>query len=371
MKVAIVHDFLNQRGGAERTALAIARLFPEAPVYTSLYEPEDTFEEFAGIDVRTSFMQKLPHGERIFRALLPLYPPAFRSFDLSKYDLVISSSTHWSHHVRVPNGFHVVYCHNPPRWLYQSEDYVAQEGGLVPVWARLPLIPVLRVLRSADQKAAKQPDAYICNSRLVAARIWQTYGRKAIVVNPPVDLSRFAEIKRPKEGGDYYLVVSRLLPYKRVDLAVEVCSRRGVPLVVVGDGPARADLEAIAGPNVRFVGSVGDAELLDLFAGARALIHSGEEDFGLMPLEANAAGIPSVCIRNAGALETVVPGVTGILFPEQRGGMLNAALDELERTPWDASILRAHAEKFSEKVFQLKLLNAIGSSVASRARGVA
>ncbi|MCA1839843.1 MAG: glycosyltransferase [Actinomycetota bacterium] len=371
MKVAIVHDFLNQRGGAERSVVAMARLFPDAPIFTSMYDPDGTFDEFRSMDIRTSFMQKLPHTEKTFRALLPLYPLAFRNFDLSGFDLVISSSTHWAHHVDARGAFHVVYCYNPPRWIYQMHDYL-DEGGPLPGWAKKPLKPVLGRFKALDKKAAARPDAYVAISQLVSSRIWTHYGRKARVVHPPVDTKRFAKLwdgdhrtgaQPTMKGGDHYLVVSRLLGYKRVDLAVQVCGERGAPLVVVGDGPARADLERMAGPNVRFAGRVGDDELLDLYGRARALIHAGQEDFGLVPLEANAAGIPSVCFRNGGALETVVPGVTGILFPEQRGGMLNAAIDELESRTWDTSVLKRHAEGFSEQAFQLALLEAIDSAV--------
>lgn len=370
MKVAIVHDFLNQRGGAERMVLSTARLFPDAPIYTSLYDPDGTFDEFRDMDVRTTFLQRFPHSEKSFRFLLPLYPLAFRRMKLTQFDLVISSTTHWAHHVRPgSSAHHVIYCHNPPRWLYQTKRYVG-EGGPIPTWAAIPLAPLLFLLRLLDQRAAARPDAYICNSNLVAERIQSTYSRVAEVVNPPIDIHLFdAAYERRKRsgiGGDYYLVVSRLLPYKRVDLAVEVCTKRGVPLVVVGEGPARKNLEHQAGPNVRFTGKVGDDELAGLYAGARALIHSGEEDFGLTPLEANAAGIPCVAIRNGGALETVITGETGILFPKQGGEELNAALDVLESRRWDPSTLRAHAARFQEANFQLRLLNAISASLGRR-----
>lgn len=368
MRVAIVHDFLNQRGGAERTVVTMSRIFPDAPIFTSVYSPQDTFEEFKACDIRTSFLQKLPHSEKSFRALLPLYPAAFRRFDLSAYDLVISSSTHVAHHAKPQRAFHVVYCYNPPRWLYQTDEYLT-DGGPLSGWATKAVQPLLAVMRAADRKAAKRPDLYIAISKIVQQRISATYGRDAQVVYPPVDVDRFMGMADPKrEGGDHYLVVSRLLPYKRVDLAIDACRALGRHLVIVGDGPARADLEAKAGPDVRFAGRVSEAELLSLYSSARALIHCGSEDFGLTPLEANAAGIPVVTFGNAGALETVIHGVTGILFPEQQGGDVQQALLQVESRTWDADALRRHAASFDEKAFELALLRAIEDSVGRPVR---
>lgn len=368
MRVAIVHDFLNQRGGAERAVVSLSRIFPDAPIFTSVYDPDGTFDEFRSLDVRTTFLQRLPHSEAQFRSLLPLYPLAFRKIDLRGYDLVISSSTHWAHHVDPRRAHHVVYCYNPPRWLYQTSEYLT-DGGPTPSWASKALVPLLALLRKLDQAAAARPDAYIAISQLVSQRISKTYGREAEVVYPPIDLDRFMGVAPSGgKGGDHYLVVSRLLPYKRVDLAVEVCTQRKVPLIVVGDGPSLADLRRLAGPNVSFVGKVGDDELLQLYARARALIHCGQEDFGLVPLEANAAGIPAVVFRNGGALETVIDGVTGILFPEQQGGILNQALDQVESTSWDADALRRHAARFDERSFELNLLRALEKSIGRAAK---
>lgn len=369
MRVALVHDFLNQRGGAERVAGALCRIFPGAPLYTSFYDPDETFDDFRGVDIRTSYLQHLPHGPKAFRGLLPLYPQAFRSFDLSGYDLVISSSTHWAHHVRARRAFHAVYCHNPPRWLYQTGEYLT-DGGPVPAWGRRIIGPMLSALRSLDLKAASRPDLYIANSRVVAGRIKQLYGRDAPVINPPIDVDRFLGISR-WQGGDeekHYLVVGRLLPYKRIDLAIEVCNKRSAPLVVVGEGPARGELEAIAGPTVRFAGKVTDEELLGLFAGAKALLQCGTEDFGMAPLEANAAGIPVVAFRNGGALEVVISDETGILFPEQQGGTLNEALDRFESSNWDPDALRAHAVRFDEKAFEDGLLGVLEDGIGRAAK---
>lgn len=368
MRVAIVHDFLSQRGGAERAVAAMTRIFPNAPLFTSFYDPDDTYDDFRGVDVRTTFMQKIPHSGGSFRKLLPIYPWAFKSMDLTGFDLIISSTTNFAHHVRAGRAHHVVYCYNPPRWLYQTEEYLG-EAGPAPGWSRLPLAPVLSILRRMDKAAASRPDAYIGISKLVVERIRRIYGREAEVVYPPIDVDRFHGLApRRKEGGDHFLVVSRLLPYKRVDLAVEVCSRLELPLVVVGDGPARSYLERIAGPTVKFAGKVDEPTLLDLFGRATALIHCAYEDFGLTPLEANAAGIPCVALRNGGALETVIDGETGILFPEQQGGKLEEALLLVRRQRWDPQALRRHAARFDEKAFEARLLAVIEESLGRSAK---
>lgn len=364
MRVALVHDFLNQRGGAERVVVSLSRIFPEAPIFTSIYEPDATYEEFGGKDIRTSFLQRLPHSERIFRALLPLYPWAFRSFDLSGYDLVVSSSTNWAHGVNKGKAHHVVLCHNPPRWLHQTHQYLAA-GGPAPAWSRYPLAPLFAVLRRWDRRAAARPDLYVAVSRVVAERIRGTYGREAVVVNPPVDVARFERAAAARTlpfGEGHYLLVSRLLPYKRVDLALGVFSRRASTLVVVGDGPARSELERSAASNVRFAGRVSDEELIWLYSGARALVHPAEEDFGLGPLEANAAGIPAVAFGNGGALETVKPNETGVLFNQQTGESLMKALDELEGHVFEPGKLQAHARTFGEEAFSVKFKAAIEES---------
>ena len=349
MKVAIVHDYLTQRGGAERVALALHRMFPRAPIYTSVYDPDGTFPEFRRARVRTSYLQRLPHRGNLFRAYLLLYADSFRRLRVDDFDLVVSSSSGWAHGVATAADRHVCYCHNPARWLYQTEEYLAG-GSVVPAWARPLLAPALARLRRWDRDAARRPTAYIANSRVVAQRIARCYGRQAPVVHPPVDVQRFERTgTRPARG--HYLSVARLLPYKRVDLAVRVCTSTRRPLVVVGDGPARASLQRLAGPTVKLVGRVDDAALRELYAGARGLIQCGEEDFGIAPLEANASGVPVAALGRGGALETVVDGRTGALFDQQRPESLQLALERLESTVWDAEALRAHARAFSEARF--------------------
>lgn len=349
MRVAIVHDYLTQRGGAERVVLSLLRAFPRADLYTSVYDPRGTYPDFEAHEVRTTFLQRLPHSGPAFRRLLPLYPVAFGSLRLRGYDLVVSSSSGWAHGVRARGAVHLCYCYTPPRFLHQTDRYLTE--GVVGGPLRTALAPVLSVLRRWDRAAARRPDAYVAVSRSVAARVRANYGREADIVHPPVDVGRIEPAEAPPALGAPYLVLARLLPYKRVDLAVRVCTERGLPLIVVGDGPERARLGALAGPTVRFLRGVGDEELAELLRSCRALIQCGEEDFGLAPLEANAAGRPAVAYGAGGALENVRDGVTGVHFPDQTPEALGSALNRLERLEWDAGVLRAHAESFGEDVF--------------------
>lgn len=381
-RVALVHDYLTQRGGAERVVLSMHRLFPEAPIYTSLHDPDGTYAEFREADVRTTFLQRLPRGWSGFsagRGLLPLYPLAFAGLRLRGYDLVVSSSSGWAHGVRAVGAAHLCYCHTPARWLYQTDRYL-DAGGPVPAWAQPMLGGLLGPLRRWDAAAARRPDLYVANSRLVAERIRTIYGRRAEVVHPPAGgpaggwtTSATAAVppREASRGEPYYLVVSRLLPYKRIDLAIAACAARRRRLVVVGDGPAASLLSAQAlqaaaaarvrepGALVEFRAQVTEEELGHLLAGCTALIQPGEEDFGMVPLEANAAGRPVVAFGRGGALESVADGVSGVLFEEQSEDSLGSALDRLEARAWDGERLRSHARAFGEAEFHAGLSSAV------------
>lgn len=371
MRVALVHDDLTQRGGAERVVLALHRLFPEAPIFTSVHDSSGTFEEFTGADVRTTFLQRLPHRGNRARALLPLYPIAMNRIDLRGYDLVVSSSSRFAHGVKAPHACHVSYCHTPARWLYDTGYF--GPGGPVRSWAVPALRPLLGIMRRWDQVAARRPDVYVANSREVAARIERVYGREAPVIHPPVDVISTSDTTETAGGGSdpYYLVVSRLLPYKRIDLVIHACAAMGRRLIVVGSGPARQALTALArsvAPGlVEFRSGLSDGALHRLLAGCTALVQAGREDFGLVPIEANAAGRPAVAFAAGGGLETVVDGTTGVHFTEQAGGALIAALERVESTPWDAALLRRHAEGFGEVRFHTemcRLFRDLGFSVS-------
>jgi glycosyltransferase involved in cell wall biosynthesis len=320
-------------------------MWPGAAIYTSLYRPGSTFAQFAGRDIRTTPLDRLPVDEH-FRALLPLYPAAFRSFGEIDADLLISSTSGWAHIARgAPRAAHVVYCHSPARWLY-GEQYMNSAAGRHAVKQAL-IRPFRPSLRRIDVRAARRADLYVANSTTTKQRIEQIYGIEAQVVNPPVDTERF----RPTPRGDRLLVVSRLLPYKRVDLVVEAARQLDRSLDVVGDGPLLRDLRAVAGPRVTFHGAADDGVVAELLQACSAVCVAGEEDFGLVAVEAQAAGKPVVAYGRGGACETVIDRVTGVLFEEQRVDGLRRAIlacDELATSP---AVIAENAERFSRKAF--------------------
>lgn len=347
-RVALVHDYLNQRGGAERVALELTRIWADAPLYTSLYRPGSTFPEFAQRDVRTSFLQKLPVDEG-FRNFFPLYPAAFASLGPIDADLVVSSSSAWAHMVRVSAGAcHIVYCHTPARWLYGGE-YLRASGR------QRAIQPVTRPLRALDRRAAHRATHYVANSQTTRERIRKVYGLDATVVYPPVDVERF----KPTPRGERLLVVSRLLPYKRVDLVVDAATRSDIGLDVVGAGPELEELKRRAGPTVRFHGKADDETVTYLMENCRAFCLPGTEDFGITPVEALAAGKPVVAFGAGGAMETVIDGFTGVLFHEQDPEAVCeaiAACDELDTSPDDIALT---AQRFGPEPFAVMLEHAI------------
>ena len=359
MKVALVHDYLNQAGGAERVVASLSRLYPDAPIFTTLFDPASVGEPLASRDVHVSWMQRLPGWRKHFKAYLPLYPFGVRSFDLTGYDVVISSSSAWGKGVRVPaSAVHVCYCHTPMRWAWSFDNYVSRsELGLA---ERAAARVVMAPLRAWDVSTAQKVDRFVANSTIVSERIRSCYGRESDVIFPPIDVARF-HADNPR--GDFLLVVSRLNSYKRIDVAVRACSALGLQLVVVGDGPDRDALEKLAGPTVRFVGRLPDAEVTRLFEECAAFILPGMEDFGLTPLEANAAGAPVVAFGAGGALDTVIDGTTGILFHDPTPESLGRALAQVRERTWPAPVLRRHAEQFAEPVFHTRMRTAVDAAV--------
>jgi glycosyltransferase involved in cell wall biosynthesis len=359
--VAIVHDYLNQPGGAERVVLEMASMWPDAPLYTSLYRPESTFPEFQGYDVRTSFLDRLP-VDGGFRALLPLYPAAFTSFGMLDEELVISSSSGWAHGVRTsPESVHVVYCYAPARWLYTPDRYLPSS-----LKQRL-LSPVVSPLRRWDMGAARRADGYSVIAENVRRRVRAAYGIDAQVVYPPVDTERFT--LRPP--GDRLLVVARLLPYKRIDLVIEAANRLGVGLDVVGVGPSYDELRAIAGPSVAFHGRLPDDAITELFETCLAFCSAGQEDFGLAPVESLAAGKPVVAFAAGGALETLEDGRTAAFFHEPTvDGVLSAIrrVQELDTSPEE---LAEAADRFSRGSFRASLIAAVDAVAQTRDARVA
>lgn len=353
--VAIVHDYLNQPGGAERVVLALAGMWPEAPIYTALYRADSTFPAFGAAEVRTSPLDLLP-VDAGFRSLLPLYPAAFRALGRLEHDVVISSSSGWAHGVRTaPDSFHAVYCHAPARWLYGGEHLADRR--------RHALAPFAGALRRWDRGAARRADVYVANSEEVRARIRRCYGIDAPVVHPPVEIERF----RPRERGERLLVVSRLLPYKRVDAIVDVATRAGIGLDVVGTGPALEQLRRRAGPTVRFHGRLGDGDVARLMESCRAFCLPGKEDFGIAPVEAHAAGKPVVALAAGGALETVREGVNGAFFARHDADDVLDAIRRCDALDASPQAIAATARRFSRHAFEANLRRVLGDGL--RARG--
>ncbi|NJM95146.1 MAG: glycosyltransferase family 4 protein, partial [Acaryochloridaceae cyanobacterium CSU_5_19] len=305
MKIALVHDYLTQRGGAERVFELLCRHFPTADVYTSLYDPKQTIELGDRL-VQTTVLQKIPGATKYFRLLAPFYYPAFRALDLQGYDLIISSSTSFAKAVRKhPEAKHICFCHNITRFLWDTQTYLREYADYQQLY---PFIEKLfRVMRKADIAYAQEPDLYIANSSEVARRIRQTYKKHALVINYPIDNGKFVFCDR-KEA--YYLVSARLLSYKRIDIVIEAFNQLGWPLKIMGEGPEREQLEAKAASNIEFLGYISDAKRCHLMAKARAVVVAALEDYGLVPIEANASGTPVISYGAGGVLDTQIPGKT-------------------------------------------------------------
>jgi glycosyltransferase involved in cell wall biosynthesis len=348
VKLALVHDYLTEMGGAERVVESLVSIFPGVPLYTSACDRALLSPPFHGIDIRTTFVQRLTHEKRRTKALFPLLPLAFRTLDLADFDAVLSSSSGFAHHVRPrPDAVHVCYCHNPPRFLWQAHEYFRGEAVLETV-----LAPALSALRRLDVSAARRVDAYIANSATVAERIQATYGRNAEIIHPPVETAAY----RPtEERSGRFLVVSRLLPYKRIDLVVEAASRTNLRLDVIGEGPDLPRLRAMAGESVRFLGRQPDPAVRHALARCVALVVPGTEDFGLTPVEVQASGRPPVAFAAGGALETIEDASTGFLFREQSWVGVAEAMERARAVELSRDRLRTAAERFDIAVFKDRL----------------
>lgn len=352
MRVALVHDYLNQAGGAEKVVEVFCRMFPEAPVYTSLYDPAAMPDFWRGVDVRTSFMQRLSPRLAIAKRLIMLYPSAFESFDFSGYDLVLSSCSTFSKGVVThPGTLHLCYCHNSTRFAWMYHEYVAHEGIGALQRALLPVL--VSRMRVWDYAAAQRPDHFVANSQTTAARIAKYYRREAPVIPPPIQTADFA-------GGDggvepFFLVLSRLQSYKRIDLAVRAARDLGMTLKIVGRGPDEARLRSLGGPGVEFLGRVPDQERVRLLQRCSALIVPGKEDFGIVSLEAQAAGRPVIAFAAGGSLETVIDGQTGSFFHEPTVDALREALREFRVDRFEPAVCRANAARFDVEEFTRRL----------------
>ncbi|MEB3203420.1 MAG: glycosyltransferase [Candidatus Sericytochromatia bacterium] len=364
MKVALVHEWLTNLAGSERVVEALACMFPGAPVHVAMHRG-NLGSRLGLTDVRTSFLQRLPLPHQ---ATLPLMPLAFEQFDLRAYDLVLTSTHACAKGVLVrPDALHVAYCHTPTRYLWDmAPEYLESLPAVMRPFAAWQL----HRLRQWDVLAARRVDHWIANSGEVRSRIRRWYGADAAVVPPPVDVSRFRPAPAD-EIGRHMLVVSRLVPYKRVDLAVAACSQLGVPLRVIGDGPERRRLEAMAGPGVTFLGALDDERVAHELARADALLFPGLEDFGIVPVEAMASGRPVIALGLGGALDSVRPGVTGCFFPEAEVPALVAAIGEARRIAWQPQAMVAHAAGFAPDRFKQRIAAVLDSLLAAhREQGV-
>jgi glycosyltransferase involved in cell wall biosynthesis len=355
LSVALVHDYLNQRGGAERVFAHIARAYSSAPVYTALYDPAQTGDLVPPERVHASFLSRFPGANRYFRYLAPLYPRAFERFDFSQYDTIVSSTTAWAKGIIVPPGaVHICYTHTVSRFAFAYESYVGALRQTPGDKLFHPLVSnVVARLVEWDKRAAQRPTQFVASSRNAAERIKRFYGRDSIVLHCPVDLDRFTV---GAGGGDYFFIASRLLPYKHIERAIRAAQIAGVRLFVAGTGPAEESLRAAAhGTTTTMLGFVSDERVNELLGGARAAILPAEEDFGLLPLEAAACGRPTIAFRAGGALETIVEGETGEFFDEPSAESLAHVLRTFDERRYDAKRLREHAQLFAPERFVQRL----------------
>jgi glycosyltransferase involved in cell wall biosynthesis len=357
--VAIVHDYLTQRGGAERVVLALSRTFPASPIVTSLYEPDGTFPEFSSRNISTTGLQRVPLFRRHHRAALPFYPQAFGRLHVDA-DVVICSTSGWAHGVST-DGAKLLYVHNPARWLYQASDYVT---GL-PRWRRTALGAMSYPMRKWDHGKAQTADRVLANSHVVQERIRRCWGVDSTVVNPPhgVDPTGPQEPVEDVEEG-FLLCVARLLPYKHVQAVVKTMTLRpNDRLIVVGEGPLWHEIRSAAPSNVQFMGRIPDSQLRWLYTHARFLVAAATDDFGLAPVEAMAFGTPAVAIREAGYLETVIEGETGVFFDHPEPVEIDAAIRMADGMSWSQQRLLGHAEDYSEEGFATNIRAAVAGMI--------
>lgn len=351
MKIALIHDYLTQRGGAERVFELLCKHFPTADIYTSVYDRQNTIE-LGDRPVHTTFLQKIPATQKYFRLFAPFYYLAFKSLNLNKYDLVLSSSSSFAKGVQKhPNAVHICFCHNITRFLWDTNSYL-RENGIFSILQ--PVIElVFKMMRQQDIFCAQFPDYYIANSTTVFKRIQDTYKKSSVVINYPIDDRRFTF---SDQKDDYCLVASRHLSYKRLDIIIEAFNSLQIPLVITGEGPKTKQLQVKARDNIKFLGHVSDRDRSNLMSKAKFVIVAALEDYGLVPIEANASGTPVIAYGAGGVLDTQVSGLTGILFEEQTSESLKNAIIKAQNLDWDYAKIRDHAiSKFSESLFFQKI----------------
>jgi len=350
---ALVHDWLTIPGGSEKVLMELLGLLPQAELFTSVYDPS-RWPALRDRAVHTSFLDRVPGAQTHYPKLLPLMNTAFESFDLSGFDLVVSSSHSCAKNVLTgADTLHVCYCHTPMRHAWEPRHLAGELGAGPAFAARL----MLGRLRRDDLAGASRPDVFVANSTHVAARIRKYYRREATVVHPPVDVER--HLHRPRQEDDYYLVLGRVVPYKRVELAVGACATLGRRVKVVGEGRGLAAARAAAGPGAEFLGYVDDAQIDSLLSGARALLFPGEEDFGIVPVEAQAAGVPVIAYGTGGVRDTVIETETGVFHAEQTVTSVASAILQAESMRFDEHRLRANARRFGQARFRAEMIDVL------------
>jgi len=372
MRVAIIHDWLITTRGGEKCFEVFCELFPSADVYTLIYAPDRVSSLVKSMNIHTSRLNDIPRIERVYRYCLPLFPRLIESFDLRNYDLIVSSSHCVAKGVFPHRALHISYVHAPMRYVWDMHDaYFGRGGSLL---ARVGMFFWRRYLQRWDVAASKRVDYFLANSLNVAAKIQKLYGRQATVIHPPVDLKTF------RLGGrqePYYLIVSAFVPYKRIDIAIRAFNEMRLPLKIVGQGPWRSRLERSAGSNIEFLGWVDESVLAALYGGCQALIFPGEEDFGIVPLEAQACGRPVIAYEKGGVLETVIPvtpnaenggSPTGIFFSEQTPEDLIRAVELYQKmqSRFDPKKIRDHAAQFSAQRFKNQIHEYIRARLGER-----
>jgi glycosyltransferase involved in cell wall biosynthesis len=368
-RVAVVHEWLTIPGGSEDVVTELLAMFPKAELFTSVYDPAPWPPIVGERPVHASYLNRIPGARAHYPKLLPLMTRAYRSFDFTGFDLILSSSHACAKNIRTPStALHVCYCHTPMRYAWDESLLDGEEIGRL---TRLALPLMLRRLRRQDVEGAASPDAFLANSRNVADRIRRYYARTAEVVNPPVDVARLLSL--PHKQGEHYLVFGRVVPYKRVELAVAACIRLGRPLKVVGDGRAMESVRAAAAgnPGIELLGRVDDEQRDLLMGSARALLFPGEEDFGIVPVEAQAAGLPVIAYEVGGASETVIDGRTGVLFEQQSALGLATAIERFEGLALEEGAIRQNAARFGRERFREEMAAAIERAAHARSVRVA
>ena len=362
-RIALVHDWLTTLGGADRVVALWMETFSDSPLYTTVFDEKTLGHIIPKERIVTSYLQRLPGVLKYYRKLLSLMPGAFENFNLDEYDIVLSSSSSCAKGVLTSSStFHVSYIHTPMRYAWDLyHEYINSSGPIT----RFAMRRMMPAIRQWDVLAANRVDMFLCNSHEVSRRIKKIYKRDATVIHPPIETGFFTpqdkeeEVKAGSDLGERYLVLTRLIPYKRVDLAVKACTKASKPLDIIGSGPELKYLRSIAGPTIRFLGFLSDDEILKRYRNSRAMLFPGFEDFGMTPLETQACGRPVIAYGKGGALETIKDGITGLFFNEQTPEALVEAMEVFEKQKWDPKVIRRHAEAFGRANHIKQLISAI------------